>query len=288
VIRVEARAKLNLRLVVLAREASGYHQIETIFCRTDHADMIELAPSGSPGVTLSVQGAEDVGPDEDNLAARAARAFYAATDLEPQLAITLHKRVPAGAGLGGGSSDAAATLRALNGMHDHALDDDALLALGARLGSDVPFFLADTPMACAWGRGERMLALAVSEPAPALVAVPARAVSTADAYRRLSETLAQEETGPRPSLLAAEDLASWRGLARVAHNDFERVVLPDVPALVPALALLRARGAIIARMTGSGSAIFGVFEDTGARDRAHAALAAVDPALRLYPMIAGV
>src|SRR5690606_517879 len=98
----------------------------------------------------------------------------------------LHKRVPVGAGLGGGSSDAAATLRALDALHDGVLGAPGLLALGAALGSDVSFFLADTPCALAWGRGERMLILPGPGSAPALIVVPDRAVATADAYARLS------------------------------------------------------------------------------------------------------
>ena len=278
-IAFSAHAKINLRLAVLAREADGYHQIETIFCRVALADTLEIERADHAGIALDVTGA-DVGPLEDNLVMRAARAFAQAASVEPRIRITLRKVIPAGAGLGGGSSDAAATLVALNRMHDVPLERAAILALGARLGSDVPFFLADTPLALAGGRGERITTLPALEPAPALIAVPERAVSTADAYRRLSETLNAARAAP--SLLDTDDLSSWHALARSAANDFERVILPEIPALVPALAMLHAHGAIIARMSGSGSAIFGIFDSVSARDRAHAALAAADPALRLY------
>lgn len=278
-IAASAHAKINLRLAVLAREANGYHQIETIFCRIALADTLEFERVSEAGIALDVAGA-DVGPLEDNLVMRAARAFVQAAAVEPRIRIRLRKVIPAGAGLGGGSSDAAAALVALNRMHGEPLAHDAIVALGAHLGSDVPFFLADTALALAGGRGERILTLPALDPAPALIALPERAVSTADAYRRLSETLNGSRTAP--SLLSTEDLSSWRALARCAANDFERVILPDIPALVPALAMLRAHGAIIARMSGSGSAIFGIFESVDARDLAHAALAAADPAFRLY------
>ena len=111
--RALAYAKINLRLVVLAEETSGYHQIETIFCRIALADELIIEPAGDAGLTLDVRGA-DVGPVDDNLVIRAARAWFDAAGIAAQHAITLHKRVPAGAGLGGGSSDAAAALRLLD------------------------------------------------------------------------------------------------------------------------------------------------------------------------------
>ena len=283
-ITIQAPAKLNLRLCVLAREAGGYHQIETIFCRIGLADTLEIRPADEAGVALTVHGA-DVGPAQDNLVMRAVRAFADAAGVQPALAITLHKRIPAGAGLGGGSSDAAAMLLALDRMHGDVLQPDALRTLGARLGSDVPFFLADAPLALGWGRGERLLAMPAPAPAPALVCVPAAPVATADAYRRLSESLAD---APQASLLTPADLASWHTLARVACNDFERVVLPDVPQLVPALALLRSHGAVIAHLTGSGSAIFGIFDNAAARDAAQRALADADPSFELYATDAAV
>ena len=283
-ITIQAPAKLNLRLCVLAREAGGYHQIETIFCRIALADTLEIRPADEAGVALTVHGA-DVGPARDNLAVRAVHAFADAAGVRPALAITLHKRIPAGAGLGGGSSDAAAMLRALNRMHDDVLQPDALRTLGARLGSDVSFFLADAPLAFGWGRGERLLAMPAPAPTPALVCVPAARMATADAYRRLSESLADT---PQASLLLPDDFASWHTLARVARNDFERVMLPDIPLLVPALALLRSHGAVIAQLTGSGSAIFGIFDHVAARDAAQRALADADPMLKLYATEAAV
>lgn len=283
-ITIQAPAKLNLRLCVLAREAGGYHQIETIFCRIGLADTLEIRPADEAGVALTVHGAH-VGPAQDNLVVRAVHAFSDAAGVRPALSITLHKRIPAGAGLGGGSSDAAAMLLALNRMHGDVLQPDALRTLGARLGSDVPFFLADAPLAVGWGRGERLLAMPAPAPAPALVCVPAAQVATADAYRRLSESLAD---APPASLLTPDDLASWHTIARVACNDFERVVLPDIPLLVPALALLRSHGAVIAHLTGSGSAIFGIFDNVAARDAAQRALADAEPTFELHATDAAV
>lgn len=153
-LQLRAPAKLNLHLAVLARETSGYHQIETVFCALELADRLEVRRAGA-GIVLEVDGA-DLGPSEENLAHRAARTFYEAAAIAPEAEIRLEKHIPVGAGLGGGSSDAAAAMRALNMLHGTPLDEAALLQAAATLGSDVPFFLSGGPLALAWGRGERI------------------------------------------------------------------------------------------------------------------------------------
>lgn len=281
--RLSAHAKINLRLVVLARETSGYHQIETIFCRIGLADEVVIEPRTSPGLTLDVQGAE-LGPAQNNLVMRAARAWFDEAGVQPSHAITLHKRIPAGAGLGGGSSDAVATLRGLDRTHENALGKERLLRIAASLGSDVPFFMADAPLALAWGRGERMLAHSGPGAAPAVVVMPAASVSTAQAYASLGDRLG--EAGP--ALIDAAALDTWDTLANVACNDFERAVLPEIPALTPVLALLRSHGARIAQLTGSGSAVFGIFDLPDAADAAAAALRAAQADLQVFQTEAGV
>jgi len=138
-VRRGAPAKVNLSLRVLARERSGYHQLETLFCALELRDEIEIERGGG-ALSLQVEGAE-LGPPEENLVHRAAVAFHDAAGIRPDTRIRLRKRIPAGAGLGGGSSDAAATLAALNALHGAPLGPTHLLRLGAELGSDVPFFL---------------------------------------------------------------------------------------------------------------------------------------------------
>ena len=274
--RALAHAKINLRLVVLAEETSGYHQIETIFCRIALADELSIATAGDAGLTLDVRDA-DVGPVDDNLVMRAARAWFEAAGIAAHHAITLRKRVPAGAGLGGGSSDAAAALSLLDRMHDQILGPDRLLEIAASLGSDVPFFMVDAPLALAWGRGERILTQPGPDAAPAVVVVPATSVSTARAYASLGDRVG--EVGP--AMIDASTLTSWEGLARVACNDFERVMLPEIPALTPVLALLRSHGARIAQLTGSGSAVFGIFDLADAADAAAEELRAADADLQV-------
>src|SRR5881296_3649604 len=178
-VRIAAHAKINLFLRILARESSGFHQIETAFALLELADELHVRRTDS-GVTLEVNG-PDLGPADENLAVRAARAVLDATGNRFGVAITLTKRIPVRAGLGGGSSDAAATLHAVNALAGDAVPRHELLHFAARLGADVPFFASGAPLAVAWGRGERLFRLAPLPAAPVLIAVPKIAIATADA-----------------------------------------------------------------------------------------------------------
>ncbi len=155
---VAAHAKLNLFLRVLAREADGFHGIETLFCRISLADDLTVERRDGAEVSLTVEGA-DCGPAEANLAVRAARLVLEATGKTFGVHLTLRKRIPVRGGLGGGSSDAAAALLAVNQLANNAVPRAELLQFAARLGSDVPFFASGGALALAWGHGERMLRL---------------------------------------------------------------------------------------------------------------------------------
>jgi 4-diphosphocytidyl-2-C-methyl-D-erythritol kinase len=251
-----AQAKVNLRLRILAREASGFHQLETIFLRLTLADEVTVR-TGVHGRTLDCRGA-DTGPTELNLAYRAAMALRDAGGPDT-FAIEIEKRIPVGAGLGGGSADAAAVLRALNALSPRPLPGDALLAIAARLGADVPFLASPAVMALAWGRGERMLALDPPPPRPVVILVPPFAISTAKAYGWLDDVAGPPPKEPR--LWHPGELAGWAALAALAHNDFEPVVAARHPEIAGFVNTLRAAGASPAMMSGSGSAVFGIFRD---------------------------
>jgi 4-diphosphocytidyl-2-C-methyl-D-erythritol kinase len=259
-----ACAKINLLLRVLARESGGYHQIETLFCAIDLADTLEIE-AAPRGIHLQVSGA-DLGAPEDNLVYRAAAAYFREIGEEPAVRIGLDKRIPHGAGLGGGSSDAATTLRVLDALHGDRVGLDRLRAVGHGLGSDIPFFLGGEPFALAWGRGERMLRLDAPPAADVVIAVPAERVATAEAYGALG--LGAGTAGPPPRLLTPGSLARWSDIARVADNDFTRVIVARLPVVGALMRTLAEHGAEPAQMTGSGSAVFGIFEDAGAADRA--------------------
>lgn len=262
----EAPAKVNLLLRVLAREASGYHQIETVFQALELADglRLELRPGEGVGLETTGVGATQLGPDEENLAVRAARALLAEAGGAdpPGVRIRLKKRIPHGAGLGGGSSDAAAVLRGMNVLLGEPLSAEALVRIGGRLGADVPFFLTGASRALAWGRGDRLLPLPPLPSRAVVLAVPAERSSTADAYALLAKRRRASGAGPAPAVVR-EAPGSWDDVANQAENDFEETLFPhrpDLASLREALARLGARPALLA---GSGSAVFGVFEDEG-------------------------
>ena len=260
-IEVAAQAKVNLRLRVLARETSGYHQLETLFLRLDLADTVRVRRTDAAR-TLDVTGAEGfdaLGPVEHNLAWRAAAAYFDASGMRGGFAIELTKGIPVGGGLGGGSADAGAVLRALDAMADEPLGAPRLLDLAAHLGADVPFLASAHAYALAWGRGARMLAL---EPPPshrALLVVPAFGVNTAAAYGWLADSRAAEHVAHRDGIvLEVGALSTWASLAPLAENDFEPVVSARHPEIPRQIAELRSLGCIVAMMSGSGSTVFGV------------------------------
>ena len=221
--RTVAQAKINLFLRVLAREASGYHQIETLFQRLTLGDDV-VVRVGVDGRALDVRGA-DAGPTERNLAWRAALAYSEAAGWPNGFAIEIDKRVPVGGGLGGGSADAGAVLRCLDALAPTPLGAADLLAIAAPLGADVPFLTADAPLALGWGRGERMLALPPLPERTAHLALFEHGVATGPAYAALDARRGDDP--PRPIVWSAARFARWDDVALVATNDFEAAVLSE-------------------------------------------------------------
>lgn len=260
--RVEAQAKLNLFLKVLAREDSGFHQIETLFCRLTLADTVTVRVSDA-GRSLACRGervpAGGLGPPEENLAWRAAASYAEETGFPPGFEIAIEKRIPVGGGLGGGSADAGAVLRALNALNPSPLPPRDMLRLAAALGADVPFLTQDSaPTALAWGRGERMLLLPPLPVRAVWLLVPDFPVRTADAYQWLRET----KRYTAPTAIPLEQLTRWDGIAALAANDFEPVVADHVPVIGRLLQTLRSPeygevlgSSAIVLMSGSGSSV---------------------------------
>ena len=258
---VRAQAKVNLRLRILARETTGFHQLETLFLRLALADTVRVRRTS--GVrSLDAAGEIDarlLGPPERNLAWRAAASFFDAAGWTGGFAIELEKRIPVGGGLGGGSADAGAVLRALEAIAPVPLGGAALARLATTLGADVSFLASEHPYALAWGRGERLLALAPPEERQLLLVVPRVAVNTARAYGWLAE--ARESSGGALAADGALDVASlgdWSRLTALAVNDFEPVVTARHPELRQCIDGLAAMGLRPAMMSGSGSTVFGV------------------------------
>jgi 4-diphosphocytidyl-2-C-methyl-D-erythritol kinase len=265
-VTTSAPAKVNLFLRILAREESGYHGLETLFCCVSLADTVTVRHC-APGIRLAVEGGVDTGPPERNLAVRAAERFYRELGEAAAVGIHLTKRIPSAAGLGGGSSDCAATLRALNALHGEPLGRAALLQMGSELGSDVSFFLCGSPLALAWSRGERLLPLPRLPARPIVIAHPGVAMATPEAFRRVAE-LRGGGYRPRSRAIPIEQLTDWAAVAALAENDFQPVVAQQIPLVAEAVDALHGSGASVALMAGSGSSVFGVFEGEAERNAA--------------------
>ncbi len=265
-VELPARAKVNLFLRVLARDESGYHGIETLLCLVDLADTVRAERRDGRGVTIDVAGAE-VGPPEQNLAVRAAAAVLEAVGHRFSIHLTLTKRIPVRAGLGGGSSDAAAALHAANRLAGDAIPRHELLQLAARLGSDVSFFLTGAPLALAWNRGERMLRLPPLPPAPAVLLMPRVPIATAEAYGWVDG--ARQSAERRGAVaLDLDVLSRWGDIARMAGNDFESPVFGRHAEVRTAFEALVGTRPLLCRMSGSGSALFAVYRSVRDRDDA--------------------
>ena len=264
-VRVAAPAKVNVFLRLLAREESGYHQLETLYSAVDLCDEVVLHRT-KRGVSIEVVG-PSVGPDEENLAYRAAEALLDTAGLPGGVHLCLTKNIPVGAGLGGGSSDAGATLRGLNSLLEEPLSTSALLPIAGRLGADVPFFASGAGAALAWGRGERLVPIPGAPILPVLLALPSLHIATAEAYERVS---VRERVAP--VTLALDSLDRPETLAGLAVNDFEASVFERHPELGKLREDLQEAGALTARLSGSGAALFGLFNDREAADRAGSAL----------------
>jgi 4-diphosphocytidyl-2-C-methyl-D-erythritol kinase len=266
--RVLAQAKINLFLRVGPRDESGYHEIWTHFHRIDLADEVIVRVDGR-GRSLDVGGPRlpvgGLGPPQKNLAYRAAVEYASRTggQFPKAFAIELTKNVPVGGGLGGGSADAGAVLRALDAIAPNRMAAADYQAVAASLGADVPFLASQTPSALAGGRGDVLTAVPeVSAAATVLLLAPPFSVATADAYRWLDE---DRSALPSPPVVESQ----WTALTRSdspwtsqVGNDFEPVVEKRHPELRAMRERLTELGARTARLAGSGSCIFGIFDQT--------------------------
>jgi 4-diphosphocytidyl-2-C-methyl-D-erythritol kinase len=273
---LEAPAKINLHLRIVGRRPDGYHDLETVMQKLELSDRLELRPTAH-GVRLSCPGSE-LPCNEGNLVFRAAVIYLTRAGIASGVEIILHKHIPIAAGLGGGSSDAAAVLLGLNSLFAPGIPEVALLQLAGTLGADVPFFVAGMDAVRATGIGDRL------QPAPplhecrVLLVNPGFPVSTRWVYENFALT-----TQSNPYILGREQnhlnycdfLGSSEPLA--ACNDLESVTIARFPELGEIKESLLASGAGIALMSGSGPTVFGLFrEETLAVD-------CYDRFLRRYP-----
>ena len=263
-----AHAKVNLTLEVGAKRADGYHEVTSVMQRISLWDTVTVERgTGRDRLLCDAPVTED---ENDNLCMRAAKVFFAETGLKSDgVTVTLEKRIPMQAGLGGGSSDAAAVLRALRTLYAPDISDGRLETLAARLGSDVPFFIRGGTQ-LATGRGEVVSPLPQLAAGWFVVVKPDEGYSTAEMYRRLDEpgSLLVRNSRYMQDAVAANNV---HAVAVELHNSFERVV-PKDSSLRTIKDALRAQGALGTLLSGSGSAVFGLFDDQSAAAAAAEAL----------------
>jgi 4-diphosphocytidyl-2-C-methyl-D-erythritol kinase len=267
-VRVRALAKINLDLRVLGSRPDGFHELRTIFQTVSLADTLDIA--FTPGRKTAIE-LEDALEIPGNLVTRAARMAMDAMRATGRVTMRLRKRIPMGAGLGGGSSDAAAVLLALPALTGGVMELPELSGVAGELGSDVPFFLLGGT-AVGIGRGTELFPLPDAVARPGLLVAPEVHVNTAQAYRDLSPRL--EHYPGLTTELQQNKIFSFQShtwdLNRLglAANDFEAVVFERHKALGVLKKRLVRAGAVVAMMTGSGSALFGLFADRAGVSRA--------------------
>lgn len=256
-VSMDTPAKVNLYLHVLRKRDDGYHDIDSLFQAVSLFDRLALTRRPDPGISLNVKG-NGVASDESNLVVTAFRVIQQRFAIDGGVEVALVKRIPVAAGLGGGSSDAAATIYGLNLLFGLGLDRHGMAKIGAEVGSDVPFFFSGGQARVA-GRGE------VVEPADlpvnytlALV-TPDLAISTADAYAELKRDLTQ--TMPPFNLTRCRSAGELWNSLRHSGNDFERVQVSAHPVLAEVKQTLEDSGAKLVRMSGSGPTVCGFFDN---------------------------
>jgi 4-diphosphocytidyl-2-C-methyl-D-erythritol kinase len=264
-IRVSAYAKINLFLAVLGRRPDGFHDIFTVMRRTSLCDevSVETVADGRGDIELSVIGGEDVPTDSGNLAYRAAEGYLERAGIRDSVKITLEKKIPARAGLGGGSADAAATLRALERIYG-ALDSTEILDIAASLGSDVPFCIFGWTAVCE-GRGEIITPVTDKRKMHLVIAKKERSVSTPAAFSRIDEAkeLGKIPKAPQDECYSAllKYLANEGELPTTLYNSFEFSLGELEEDILDLKKKMRDFGALGALMSGSGPSVVGIFPD---------------------------
>lgn len=269
---VNAPAKINLYLDVVTRRENGYHDIESIMHTVSLCDIITVELCDS-GITLS-SNFPHVPTDERNIAYKAAKAFFEATKLTGGAAIHIEKHIPVASGLAGGSTDAAATLKALNQLCNYPLSEEELLSLGATLGADVPFCILGGCAVCT-GLGEVMTPIPALEGMTVIITRGGEGVSTPKAYGMIDELYGEDVNRRHSDFDATVNAVRQNNVGQLfanAYNIFEEVILPVHSTAKAQKDILLENGADFAMMSGSGPAVFGFFKDRATANTAASAI----------------
>lgn len=249
-------AKINLGLHVVEKRPDGFHNIETVFYPVGWQDILEVLPdeTKTSGVTLSISGIEIPGDPQENLCVKAYELISKEYPM-PAVKAHLHKQIPTGAGLGGGSSDAAFFIRALNEIFELNLAWGEMHHYAKQLGADCSFFIANKPM-LAEGKGDQLESVLLSLTGfHILIVHPGIHVSTPEAYRGVTP---RKPEIPLEELIQSAPIEDWKTILK---NDFEISVFAKYPQLAELKNKMYAKGAVYAAMSGSGSAVFGIFRN---------------------------
>ncbi|MGA1874049.1 MAG: 4-(cytidine 5'-diphospho)-2-C-methyl-D-erythritol kinase [bacterium] len=258
-IKILAPAKINLGLAVYRRREDGYHEIGTLFQAVDVCDELEMRVTDQ-GIDLDCEG-EPAPEGRENIAWQAAELFFSHLGSRPGVHMRLRKHIPVAAGLGGGSSDAAAVLKGLNQLHFFPISEDDLLEMGAQLGADVPFFLFGSS-ALGQGIGTRLTRTAPLSEVWVVIVNPGFPISTKWVYNHIDTDLLLTKEPDHIKMLRL--FLKKRDLPQIGlylHNDLESVVRKKYPIIDELKNRLLSAGAVGAIMSGSGASVFGIFSD---------------------------
>jgi len=287
---IRSYAKVNLYLEITGRRPDGYHELISLMCGIELSDTLRLQ-FGAARTRVACPHPE-VPEDGRNLALKAARLFFRETGISAHVLIFIEKNIPPGAGLGGGSSNAAAVLRALNRHYAAPLSMDALKALGGQLGADVPFFI-DAQPAIATGIGERLTPWPHLTPTPILVIYPQIPLSTARVYQHFNFGLTKNKKIPKKNTFRHPwEIFSKTNEKRTnekpnepvhwLYNDLEAPAIEILPVIAEIKQTLMANNAVGALMSGSGSAVFGLYPDEATAERAFFEITRLNPNWHVY------
>jgi 4-diphosphocytidyl-2-C-methyl-D-erythritol kinase len=255
IMTLHAYAKINIGLHILSKRSDGYHNLETVFREIDLFDVIELEPSKNLEMTAD---SILVPVDETNLCLKAAKLLQEEKNVEEGASIHLKKNIPIGAGLGGGSSNAAAVLRGLNKMWELKLTSEQLADIAAKVSSDAPFFV-EGGSAFAGGKGDVLEHFTLSIPFWIAVVTPPINISTVWAYRNLKSMHDGKPSEIRKKI--SKQISSPSKLTALIQNDFEPLIFETFPDILHLKEKLTGTGAVFAMLSGSGSSVFGFFEE---------------------------
>jgi 4-diphosphocytidyl-2-C-methyl-D-erythritol kinase len=253
-VQFEPNGKINLGLIIKGKRSDGYHLVETVFVPIPLSDILEVTPTDGKECEIEIRGIQVISQKEDNLCYRAWKLLR---DHHPSIGgvkIVLTKRIPAGSGLGGGSSDAAFTMIALRDLFDESISMHELFLLAGRLGADVPFFLHNKPC-LGTGTGTNLIPIHLPLPYEIRIITPPIHSGTAEAYRSLNLSAIDSSVSLREIIQLP--VPDWKYHLR---NDLEAPVFAKYPQLKEIKEKLYAEGAVYASMSGSGSAVYGLFE----------------------------